>query len=257
MNFVQGDIITFPVVGQSGVSNPHQTVQYGDELLVPDLVRLSVASGSKDMGLIHSGLQGGDTIWRLTKTCGHWSIKGEIQQKAGSGPRHATISGDLLFTLHEKDNTLTAQEIPPLGITNVTSFISVETIIPTDRPFKPADFAAGELLLPGVSPGSDFAKPFLYASNRFIGTTPDPRGDSIAIFSFDCHGTLKLVNQAFTGLFNIRGMQFGGPDNRYLVASGVSQAGGVVVFERTEGGANLMEVARNTQIPNLATFVWL
>ena len=30
--------ITFPVIGSSGVSHPHETVQYENELLVPDLV---------------------------------------------------------------------------------------------------------------------------------------------------------------------------------------------------------------------------
>ena len=191
----------------------------------------------------------------MTKTDGHWSIKGEIKQNSGSGPRHAVVSDDLIFILHEKDNTLTAQKIPPLGSTNTSSILSVESIVPNDKPIVPKDFAAAELLFP--SPSSDFTQPFLYASNRNIGTSPDPRGDSIAIFTFDSNGILKLVNQAFTGLVNIRGMQFGGPDNRYLVASGLSQSGGVVVFERTEGGANLLEVARNTQIPNLGTFVWL
>ena len=204
-----------------------------------------------------SVLQNGDTIWRLTRTDGHWSIKGEIKQNTGSGPRHAVISDDMIFTLHEKDNTLTVQKIPQLGSTNISSIISSASIIPTDRPFAPADFAAAELLFPGVSPSSGFSQPFLYASNRNIGTSPDPRGDSIAIFTFDSNGVLKLVNHVFTGLVNIRGMQFGGPDGRYLAASGLSQAGGVVVFERTEGGANLVEVARNTQIPNLGTFVWV
>ena len=52
-------------------------------------------------------------------------------------------------------------------------------------------------------------------------------------------------------------MQFGGPDNRYPVASGMSQFGGVVVFARTEGGSDLVERTRNIQVLNLATFVWL
>jgi len=121
----------------------------------------------------------------------------------------------------------------------------------------PAKFAAAELLLPEVSPHSNSTQPYLYASNRNVGTALDSRGDTIAIFAFDNNGILKLVKHVFTGLVNIRGMQFGGPGDRYLVASGVSQFGGVVVFERTDGGGNLVEVARNTQIPNLATFVWL
>ena len=30
--------VTFPVVGSSGVSHPHETLQSGNELFVPDLV---------------------------------------------------------------------------------------------------------------------------------------------------------------------------------------------------------------------------
>ena len=249
-------MITFPP-GPTKAATPHQTIKFQDELLVPDRVRNPVAWKSKITAFTLSGLQNGDTIWRLTKTDGHWSIKGEIKQNAGSGPRHAVISDDMVFTLHEFDSTLTVQKIPQLGSTNTSSTISSASIIPTDRPFAPADFAAAELLFPDVSPSAGFSQPFLYASNRNIGTSPDPRGDSIAIFTFESNGVLKLVNHAFTGLVNIRGMQIGGPDNRYLAASGISQAGGVVVFERTEGGANLVEVARNTQIPNLGTFVWV
>jgi len=256
LNIVQRDLVVFPP-GPGTTSTPHQTIKFQDELLIPDRVRHPVAWKPMNTVLTLSGLQNGDTIWRLTKTDGHWSIKGEIKQNPGSGPRHAIVSNDVIFTLHEKDNTLTAQKIPQLGSSNTSSILSSASIIPTDRPFVPTDFAAAELLFPKVSPSSGFTQPYLYASNRNIGTSPDARGDSIAIFTFDSNGTLKLVNHAFTGLVNIRGMQFGGPDDRYLVASGLSQSGGVAVFERTEGGANLVEVARNTQIPNLGTFVWL
>ena len=39
-NFGDSTFITFPVVGSSGVSHPHETVQLENELLVPDLVSL-------------------------------------------------------------------------------------------------------------------------------------------------------------------------------------------------------------------------
>ena len=39
-NFVNPTFITFPVVGSSGVSHPHETVQFENELFVPDLVSL-------------------------------------------------------------------------------------------------------------------------------------------------------------------------------------------------------------------------
>ena len=52
-------------------------------------------------------------------------------------------------------------------------------------------------------------------------------------------------------------MQFGGPDNRFLVAAGVAGDGGAVVFERVGKGDKFTQVASNKDIPNLASFVWL
>ena len=50
-------------------------------------------------------------------------------------------------------------------------------------------------------------------------------------------------------------MQFGGPDNRFLVASGNVGDGGVVVFERVGKGDEFQQVASNKDIPNLTSFV--
>ena len=70
-------------------------------------------------------------------------------------------------------------------------------------------------------------------------------------------GKLKMIQQFFTGLKQVRGMQFGGPDNRFLVASGVVGDGGVVVFERIGQGDKFVKVASNKDIPNLTSFVWV
>lgn len=97
----------------------------------------------------------------------------------------------------------------------------------------------------------------VYASNRDTGTNDDPRGDAIAIFSLDANGNLQLVNQFFTGLRQVRGMQFGGPDNKYLAASGLVGNTGVIVFERVGQGSDFVQVANNTEIPNFSAFVWV
>ena len=70
-------------------------------------------------------------------------------------------------------------------------------------------------------------------------------------------GKLTIINQFFTGLKQVRGMQFGGPDNRFLVTSGVVGDGGVVVFERVGQGDKFVQVASNKDIPNLLSFVWV
>ena len=182
-------------------------------------------------------------------------IGGEIKQPTGSGPRHAVIQGNTLITIHELSSTITSQSIPPLG-QNSSDLISNVSIVPADRAGSPGfTFAAAEVLIP--SPNDVFPYTLVYASNRNVGNASDPRGDSIAILSIDAHGTLQVKNQFFTGLQQVRGMQFGGPDDRYLVASGVVGNGGVAVFERIGLGDQFVQVANNSEIPNLTSFVWL
>ena len=118
-----------------------------------------------------------------------------------------------------------------------------------------AIFAAAEVLIP--PPNRVFDSTLVYASNRNTGTSNDPRGDSVAVLSLAPDGTLQIVNQFFTGLQQVRGMQFGGPDDRFLVASGVVGNAGVIVFERVGQGDQFIQVANNTDIPNLTSFVWV
>lgn len=144
---------------------------------------------------------------------------------------------------------------------NTSTFLANVTITPPNSPFGAA-FAAAEILIPPPTP--NFPIPYIYVSNRNIGT-PDPRGDTIAIFERtstpNCKGSLlTLVAQVYTGLDQIRGMEFGPAKNggeAYLVAAGVAGRGGVVVYERTDGGSGLKEVARNKDVPTRSSFVWV
>ncbi|TFK34616.1 Lactonase, 7-bladed beta-propeller-domain-containing protein [Crucibulum laeve] len=233
-------VITFPRL-TSGVSHPHMAVEHGSEVLVPDL--------------------GGDMIWRLVQdgSPGNFKIQGSIPQPQGSGPRHIAIYNERLYTLHELASTLTVQTIPqaPNG---TASIIASASILPPNPPAG-AMFAAGEILIP--APTTKFPTPYIYVSNRNTGVQ-DPRGDSIAIFEHVNQGTssegLKLVNQVFTGLDQVRGMEFGPADkngDQYLIASGVAGSAGVIVLQRTEGGKNMQIIAKNLDIPTRTSFVWL
>ena len=166
-----------------------------------------------------------------------------------------------LFTLHELSSTLSVQRIPEAP--NGTSIIIASVSITPPNPPQGAKFAAAEILIP--APTERFWTPYIYVSNRNIGKQ-DPRGDSIAIFEHVCQGTpsegLKLVNQVFTGLDQIRGMEIGPAGDKrggeeYLVAAGFAGTAGVLVFRRTEGGRNLELVAKNLEIPTRTSFVWL
>jgi hypothetical protein len=69
-----------------------------------------------------------------------------------------------------------------------------------------------------------------------------------------------LINQVFTGLDEVRGMEIGNRDNggeEYLMAGASSGTGGVAIFRRTEGGRNLELVVRNQDVPTRTSFVWL
>lgn len=262
-------VVEFPVNG--GPSNPHMSLEHNGEVFVADL--------------------GADKIWRLANAGapGKFEVHGQIDVALGNGPRHIAIRDNILFTLNEKTSTLTAQQIPagPNGTT--FPLLANVSIVPQDFNFNGSFFAA-EILI--SEPSERFPDPLIYVSNRNLGPEFDPRGDTIAIFEFKSSpvtpatttvgrrfhprqwqvreedpcspvnsitGSLTLQSQVFTGLKQIRSMTLGrvadGGDE-FLVA-GANVDDGVAVFKRTDGGRNLSEVARNTDIPSRTSFVFL
>ncbi|KAF7419427.1 hypothetical protein PC9H_002017 [Pleurotus ostreatus] len=235
--------VPFPVP-DGAPSNPHMSLEFNGEVFVPDL--------------------GADKIWRLANTGapGNFEVRGQIDIDVGTGPRHIAILDNILFTLHEKTSTLTAQRIPegPNGTT--LPLIANVSIVPPGQPAG-ATFAAAELLI--STPSEKFPNPIIYASNRNIGNETDPRGDAIAIFEFinpaaQTQGPLRLINHVFTGLDQIRSMALGSVDagsDEFLIAGAAIGEKGVAVFQRVDGGRNLTEVARNTDVPTRTSFVFL
>lgn len=263
-------VVEFPVNG--GPSNPHMSLEHNGEVFVTDL--------------------GADKIWRLVNdgAPGKFNVHGQIDVAPGNGPRHMAIRDNILFTLNEKTSTLTAQQIPagPNGTT--FPLLANVSIVPQEANLN-ASFAAAEILI--SEPSEKFPDPLIYVSNRNLGPDFDPRGDTIAIFEFKSSpvtpatnatvgrrfhprqwqvreedplspvnsitGCLTLQSQVFTGLKQIRSMTLGrvadGGDE-FLVA-GANVDGGVAVFKRTDGGRNLSEVARNTDIPSRTSFVFV
>jgi len=71
--------------------------------------------------------------------------------------------------------------------------------------------------------------------------------------------TLRLVNQVHTGLRQIRSFAIGklGTEGEEFLIAGANTQGGVAVFQRTDGGRNLTLVARNTELQNRTSFVFL
>ncbi|EPQ51347.1 putative isomerase YbhE [Gloeophyllum trabeum ATCC 11539] len=229
-------VVTFPPP-EGGVSHPHEAIQDGDEVLVPDL--------------------GGDKVWRLAQngSAGEWAIQGLIEQPKGSGPRHAVVNDGYFYVLHELASTLTAQALPkaPNGS---SPLLSNESTLPPTYPSGSA-FAAGEILLSPKSPA--FPEQYIYTSNRNTGTL-DARGDTIVVWAMQSDGSVRQVKQVYTGLDQIRGMMLStGADGagEYLVAAGFAGTAGVQVYKCVRGGADLQLVATNADIPTRTSFVWL
>lgn len=263
-------VVEFPVNG--GPSNPHMSLEHNGEVFVSDL--------------------GADKIWRLVNdgAPGKFKIQGQIDVAPGNGPRHIAIRDNILFTVHEKTSVLTAQQIPASPNGTAFPLLANVSIVPSDVNFNGSFFGA-ELLI--SEPSEKFPDPLIYVSNRNLGPEFDPRGDTIAIFEFQSSpispaaattvgrrfhprqwqardgdgcstvnsitGNLTLLSQVFTGLKQIRSMALGrvtdGSDE-FLVA-GANVDGGVAIFQRTDGGRNLSVVARNTDIANRTSFVFV
>jgi len=222
------------VTFNANVSHPHQAVEVGSEVLVPDL--------------------GADKVWRLQQlpstgpsSVPNWQVCGFVQQPIGSGPRHIAVSNGILYTLHELSSTLSSQTLPSLDSGIPPKTIATLSILPPG--VNGSTFAAAELIL-------DDKRGLLYASNRNLAASPDPRGDTIAVVAFDIAGNLKLADQFFTGLNQIRAMAHGGPDNQYIAAAGLT-GGGLAVFEKVN--STLAERARLPAgtVTQPASFAWL
>lgn len=110
---------------------------------------------------------------------------------------------------------------------------------------------AAEVLIP--TPNAAFPMPYLYLSNR---NDPSPEGDTIVVFSIAAPDSLELVAEFRTGLSHLRGLVFGGPDARYVVAGGAN-GGGVKVFERINGGTGFALVAALDSVNAPTAFLWL
>ncbi|KAF8915702.1 Lactonase, 7-bladed beta-propeller-domain-containing protein [Mucidula mucida] len=263
-------IVAFPIP-EGAPSNPHMSLEFNGEVFVPDL--------------------GGDKIWRLvnTGTPGSFEVQGQIDIDAGAGPRHIAIHDNILFTVHEKTSTLTAQQIPAAPNGTTFPLLANVSVIPDGAPAG-TSFAAAEILI--SAPTERFPSPLIYVSNRNIGETIDPNGDTIAIFEF-INGTssasgnstspvckrnnrrmqkvrrfetakregeaLQLLAQIPTGLQQIRGMMLGNVADRSdeFIMAGANTEGGVAMFRRVDGGRSLELVARNEDLQNRTSFVFL
>ena len=94
-------------------------------------------------------------------------------------------------------------------------------------------------------PGNETATP---TSAGPIQATATPTG-----------ATLRLTNQVFTGLSQIRSFAIGktGDGGDEFLIAGANTEGGVAVFRRTDGGKNLELVVRNQELQNRTSFVFL
>ena len=152
-----------------------------------------------------------------------------------------------LFTILELKNKVVRHRFPPHPA--LPTFIKSTPTM--SNPPSASDQLAAEILIP--PPNESFPIPYLYLSNR---NDPSPEGDIISIFSIQNHDSLDLIAEIRTGLKHLRGMVFGGPNDKYLIAGGVN-GGGIKVFERIDGGKSLRLVVTNNSVQAPTGFLWL
>ena len=157
---------------------------------------------------------------------------------------------DVVYTLLELTSEVSAHRVPPL-LADPVLLDTVPTMGNPPPPEAASEMLAAEILIP--APNGAYPTPYVYVSNR---NDPSPEGDAIAIFSTaDASGKIGHVAEVRSGLKHLRGMVFGGPDDKYLIAGGVF-GGGVKVFERVDGGKGLKEVAA-VELAAPTGFLWL
>ncbi|KAF9461856.1 Lactonase, 7-bladed beta-propeller-domain-containing protein [Collybia nuda] len=219
-------------------SHPHQIFFHHphNEVLVPDL--------------------GADLVRRY-EIAGDGSLVqiGAIAYAPGSGPRHVVAYDGDLYTLLELTSGLTRHRFPRAPAADPALLASVPSM--SSPPPAPNAMLAAEILLP--PPNAAFPAPYIYFSNR---NDPTAGGDTISIFAIGGGGGggggggLELVGEVKTGLEHVRGMMFGGEDDRWLVVGGAN-GGGVRVFERVEGGRGLRFVAGDESVVAPTGFLWV
>ena len=156
----------------------------------------------------------------------------------------------MVYTLLELTNEVSAHRVPPLPEEPIL-LDTISTMASPPPPQFAADMLAAEILVP--APNASYPTPYVYVSNR---NNPDPAGDTIAIFTtVGADQKMGYVREVCSGLKHLRGMVFGGPDDKWLVAGG-AHGGGVKMFERTEGGKGLKEVA-SIDVAAPTGFLWL
>lgn len=157
------------------------------------------------------------------------------------------LDGDL-FTVLELKSKVVRHRFPPLPA--LPTFVkSVDTM--SKPPPTPNDMLSAEILIPPTN--RSFPTHYCYVSNR---NDPSPEGDIISVFAIEGHDSLELVTEFRSGLKHLRGMVFGGPDNKYLVAGGAN-GGGAKVFERIDGGKSFKVVAELDSVEAPTAFLWL
>ncbi|KAG5725283.1 hypothetical protein E4T56_gene12684 [Termitomyces sp. T112] len=223
---------TGPDASRQEGSHPHQVIisEEHNELLVPDL--------------------GADVVrrFKIGETgCGTLEHRSDISYMPGGGPRHVAFYDGHLYTLLELSSVLVKHRFPLYP--ELPSFVKSASTM-SNPPPRPNGMLAAEVLIP--VPNSTYPTPFLYLSNR---NDPSPEGDIISIFAISGLDTLELVTEVRSGLNHLRGMLFGGPDDKWLVAGG-GDGGGVKVFERIDGGKNLKVLAENPNVQAITGFLW-
>ncbi|PPQ69707.1 hypothetical protein CVT25_012970 [Psilocybe cyanescens] len=273
-------IVNFPVNG--GPSNPHMSLEFNGEVFIADF------GADKIWRLVNNGTPGNFSVQGQIDVA-----PGNGPRHLAIHDNILFIVNELTSTLTAQQipaapNGTTfpvlanVSIIPQDDLTLNASFAGAELIItePSDKFPDPLIYVSNRNLGPEFDPRGDAIAIFEY-KNSTDASAPDgnttvtdslrahprswdrrqdlgalsPDADPINTFS----ATLTLQSQTFTGLSQIRSMAIGHVEDggdEFLIA-GANLDGGVAVFRRVDGGRNLTLVARNTEVQNRTSFVFL
>ncbi|KAL1677527.1 Lactonase, 7-bladed beta-propeller-domain-containing protein [Schizophyllum commune] len=268
-----------------GVTNhPHQAYEYNDEVFIPDL-------GADTIWRLKRGDDGKYIRWgRIDHDKGsgprHIAIKDDILFTVHELNSYLTAQAIPDATETSSPFIANVSVVPTENVAEGSKFAAAELIITESTDEFPESLIyvsnrnIGQIANP-TDPGDTIA---IFRFNSNGPTSGSPSGSASGASSaaptqsnaaerragFDLRhrmvksrrqeggdSALELLAQIPTGLQQVRGLAIGSTasgTDKYVVA-GANTAGGVAVFERTEGGANLKEVARNTDIASATSFV--
>ncbi|MEP7094101.1 MAG: lactonase family protein [Flavobacterium sp.] len=234
-NYSGGNIAVFKKNADGSITEGQQLIQHegkGPNEARQEKAHVHMVAFSPDKKFVLANDLGLDKvfIYKYNPGAAHevLSLKGSVDVKKGSGPRHLTFSkdGKFVYLLQELDGTLTTFAYDKTGSLKLLNEIN---IIP--KGFKGANSSAAIKISPDGK--------FLYVSDR---------GDvnSISVYKILKNGSLELTEQVSTSGKGPRDFAID-PSGNYLLAAH-QYTNDIIIFKRDKTTGKLTETGKRIEL---------